>query len=132
MQFIFIPMIHSRDFFFRRKMLQINITNSKISSSKRKQTEKKMYFLITSLATSLQHGLVTVASRSVLDERAQNIEVVGEGLAGAPGVPDRDGHLGAGGEGEGHGHPVVVVGVDRRHVQLLRWRDDAVVRTFLN
>jgi len=69
---------------------------------------------------------------SVLDECAQNIEVVGEGFAGAPGVPDCNRHLGAGGKGEGHGHPVVVVGVDCCYVQLLWWHYDAVIRTFLN
>ena len=71
-------------------------------------------------------------TRLILDERAQHIEVVGEGLPGAPRVPDCDGDLGAGGKGEGHGHPVVVVRVDCRHVQLL-WRcDDAIVRAFLH
>ena len=71
-------------------------------------------------------------TRLVLDECAQHIEVVGEGLPGAPRVPDSDGDLGTGGKGEGHGHPVVVVRVDRRHVQLLRRCDDAVVRAFLD
>lgn len=76
--------------------------------------------------------MVGSITRLVLDERAQHIEVVGEGLPGAPRVPDGDGDLSTGGKGEGHGHPVVVVGVYGRHVQLLRWRDDAVVRPFLN
>jgi hypothetical protein len=90
-----------------------------------------MYFLSTSL--SLQSSCVVVShALLILDESAQHIEVVGEGLPGAPRVPDGHGDLGTGGKGEGHGHPVVVVRVDRRHVQLLRRRDDAVVRPFLN
>jgi hypothetical protein len=72
------------------------------------------------------------AHSSVLDESAQRIEIVGEGLAGAAGVPDGHRHVGAGSKGEGHGHPVVVVGVYGRHVQLLRRCDDAVVRSFLD
>jgi hypothetical protein len=41
-------------------------------------------------------------------------------------------HAGAGDKGEGHSHPVVVVGVNGRHIQLLRRCDDAVVWSFVN
>jgi hypothetical protein len=82
--------------------------------------------------TETEKSLKSHARSSVLDESAQHIEIVGEGLAGAAGVPDGHRHVGTGGKREGHGHPVVVIGVNGRHVQLLGRCDDAVVRSFLD
>lgn len=84
------------------------------------------------LQTSITSSKIRISTLLVLDESAQHVEVVGEGLASAAGVSDCHGHVGAGSEGEGHGHPVVIVGVDCRDVQLLRWSDDAVVWPFFN
>lgn len=69
---------------------------------------------------------------SVLRESLEDLEVIREGLPRAAGVFDGDGDVCAGGEGEGHRHAVIVVGVDRRHVQSLRRGDDAVIRPLLH
>lgn len=68
----------------------------------------------------------------MLGDDFENLEVVGERLAGATRVLDGDRHLCTGSQRESHGHPMIIVGVDSCHVQPL-WRCyDAVVGPFLD